>query len=125
MKYELIIKEIESGEVVCRKECDCAVGAVAYEKDGELNADTISRVYGKVITSFGALAAARNTIEKFEKFLYEDFKKTLGIDLPIKEFEDFTEAFQSKFTAEEEIDGVTISVDEEAIKAIKERASDV
>ena len=121
MKYELIIKEIESGEVVCRKECDCIVGAVAGLEGDEIVASEISQMKAQVAVCFGALAAAQDACGDLEKSLYESFKEFVGEDVPKEEFDTFVEKLRQKGR----IDEVSISVDEEAIKAMKERASDV
>lgn len=114
MKYELIIKEIESGEVVCREECDCVVGAVAGVDGEEVVASTISHVEAKVLACFGALAAAQDACDNLEDHLYEDFKEFLKVDAPKGLFREFIESLREKGTTS----SVTISVDEDAVKAI-------
>lgn len=114
MKYELIIKEIKSGEVVCRKECDCVVGAVAGVDGEEVVASTISHVEAKVLACFGALTAAQDACDNLEDHLYEDFKEFLKVDVPKGLFKEFIERLREKGKVNE----VTISVDEDAVKAI-------
>lgn len=114
MKYELIIKEIKSGEVVCRKECDCVVGAVAGVDGEEVVASTISHVEAKVLACFGALAAAQDACDNLEDHLYEGFKEFLKVNAPKGLFKEFIESLREKGKVNE----VTISVDEDAVKAI-------
>ena len=114
MKYELIIKEIESGEVVCRKECDCVVGAVAGIDGEEVVASTISHVEATVLACFGALAAAQDACDNLEDHLYEDFKEFLKVDAPKGLFREFIESLREKG----KVDSVTISVDEDALRAV-------
>lgn len=121
MKYELIIKEIESGEVVCLKKCDCIVGAVAGREGDEIVASTISKTKAQVAVCFGTLAAAQDACGDLEESLYKSFKEFVGEDAPKEEFDTLLEMLRKKG----EVDSMTISVDEEAIKAMKERASDV
>lgn len=118
MKYELIIKEAESGEVVCRKECDCIVGAVAGLDGDEVVVNTISQMKAQVAVCFGALVAAQDACDDLEISLYESFKKFVGEDVPKEKFDEFVEKLRSKG----KVEVVTLSVDEEAIKAMKERA---
>lgn len=114
MKYELIIKEIESGEVVCRKECDCVVGAVAGVDGEEAVASMISHVDAKELACVGALAAAQDACDNLENHLYEAFKEFLKVDAPKELFREFIEGLREKRTTS----SVTISVDEDAVKAI-------
>ena len=120
MKYELIIKEIESGEVVCDHKCDCIVGAVAGLEGDEIFANTISQMQAQIVVYFGALAAAKESCIHLEDSLYESFKDFVGEDVPKEIFDGFVEKIREKGKAE--VEAVTISVDEEAIKAMKERA---
>lgn len=89
MKYELMIKEIDSGEVVCHKKCDCILGAVASVHGDEVAAGAISFVNAPVFAIIGGLAAATDTICHLKEHLYEDFTKTLGVEMSKKEFEEF------------------------------------
>jgi hypothetical protein len=101
MKYELIIKEIDSGEVVCHKKCDCVLGAVAATNGDEVTAGAISFVNAPVYTILGGLAAATDTIVNLKQHLYEDFNKTLGVELSKKEFDEFIDALANKGVTEE------------------------
>ena len=114
MKYELIIKEIDSGEVVCHKKCDCVLGAVAATNGDEVTAGAISFVNAPVYAILAGLAAATDTIVNLKQHLYEDFNKTLGVELSKKEFDEFIESLREKGEA----DSVTISVDEDALRAV-------
>lgn len=114
MKYELIIKEIESGEVVCRKECDCVVGAVAGIDGEEIVASVISHVETRVVACFGVLAAAQDACDNLENALYENFKEYLKVDAPKGLFREFIESLREKGT----VDSTTISVDKEALMAV-------
>lgn len=114
MKYELIIKEIKSGEVVCRKECDCILGAVAGIEGEEVVARTISRVDAQIVACLGVLAAARDTCDNLESHLYENFKEFSVMEVPENFFKEFIDKLHKKGTVNE----VTISVDEEALKAV-------
>ena len=116
MKYELIIKELKSGEVVCRKECDCIVGAVAGIDGEEIVASAISHVETRVVACFGALAAAQDACDNLENALYEHFKEYLEVDAPKGLFREFIESLREKGT----VDSVTISADEDAIEAMAE-----
>ena len=117
MKYELIIKEIESGEVVCRKECDCVVGAVAGIDGEEIVASVISHVETRVVACFGALAAAQDACDNLENALYENFKEYMKVDAPKGLFREFIESLREKG----KVDSMTISVDEDAIKEMAGR----
>ena len=101
MKYELIIKEIDSGEVVCHKKCDCVLGAVAATNGDEVTAGAISFVNAPVYAILGGLAAATDTIVNLKQHLYEDFNKTLGVELSKKEFDEFIDALANKGVTEE------------------------
>ncbi len=102
MKYELIIKEIDSGEVVCRKECDCVIGAVAGTHGDEASANAVSFVAAPVFAVLGGLAAATDTIVNLKQHLYEDFNKTMGVELSKKEFDEFIDALAKKGVTEED-----------------------
>lgn len=121
MKYELIIKEIKSGEIVCRKECDCVVGAVAGIDGEEIVASAISHVETRVVACFGALAAAQDACDNLENALYENFKEYLKVDAPKWLFREFIESLREKG----KVDSVTISVDEDAVRAIANGEVDV
>ena len=121
MKYELIIKEIDSGEVVCRKECDCVVGAVAGIDGEEIVASAISHVETSVVACFGALAAAQDACDNLENALYENFKEYLKVDAPKGLFREFIESLREKG----KVDSVTISVDEDALRAVANGEVDV
>ncbi len=84
MKYELIIKEIESGEVVRRAEGDCIIGAIASMDDEEIKASSLNYCDGKIGSGLGVIAAAQDVIDEFKQLLFEDFKETCGEDVSIE-----------------------------------------
>lgn len=102
MKYELIVKEIESGEVVCRRECDCIIGAVASGCGEEINANAVTHLSAPVVTILGGLAAATGTIAEVKQVLYEDFCKTFETGISEEDFNEFIDALsRNGFTKDE------------------------
>ena len=101
MKYELIIKEIDSGEVVCHKKCDCILGAVAAANGDEATANAINFVTAPVLTIFVGLAAVTDAIGDIKQHLYEEFNKTLGVEVSKKSFDEFIDALANKGVTEE------------------------
>lgn len=78
MKYEIIIKDIESGEVIRRAEGDCILGAIASMDDENIVASAINHVSAQIGACLGAVAAAQDVVDEFKKSIYEDFKETFG-----------------------------------------------
>ena len=96
MKYELIIKDIESGEVVSRNECDCVCGAVSGIDGEDIVANTVSVGSSLVAAHFAVLAAAQDACDHLENTLYEEFKKLYNGDAPKGLFNEFIETIRSK-----------------------------
>ena len=114
MTYELIIKEIGSGEVVCRRKCDCVIGAIAGADGENITANTINFVQAPVAACLTGLAAAQDACDNIEKYLYEDFNEFVGGNASTELFKEFLEHLREKGKANR----VTISVDEDAIKTM-------
>lgn len=107
MKYELIIKETNGGEVVCRKECDCICGAISGIDGEEVVASTVNYGNAAIVALFTVLAAAQDACDHLEDQLHDSFKSFVGTDAPIGLFREFIDAIKNKGTitrGEEETD---------------------
>ncbi len=103
MRYELIIKEIESGEVVCRKECNCVVGAVAGNiTESSIAAGSFNYISGPVATAMSAIRGVEDAVDNVKKIIVEDFKKTTGDDITYEEFAGFVEEISVRISANED-----------------------
>ena len=100
MKYELIIKDIKSGEVVQREECDCVIGAFAGIDGEDIIAKTLHQTEATIAACFGVLAAAQDACDDLENDLYEEFKKLMGSDAPKGMFNEFIERLREAGTIE-------------------------
>lgn len=115
MKYELIIKEIKSGEIVCRKECDCVVGAVAGNiTESSIAAGSFNYISGPVATAMSAIRGVEDAVDNVKKIIVEDFKKTTGDDITYEELAGFVEEIS-----------VRISANEEALRAVANGEVDI
>ena len=102
MKYELIIKDIKSGEVVQREECDCVIGAFAGIDGEDIIAKTLHQTDAPIAACFGVLAAAQDACDDLENNLYEEFKKLMGSNAPKGMFNEFIEKLREAGSFERE-----------------------
>lgn len=107
MKYELIIKETNGGEVVYRKECDCICGAISGIDGEEVVASAVNCGNASTVALFTVLAAAQDARDHLEDQLQDSFKEFIGTEAPVGLFRELIEAIRSKGTiirGEEETD---------------------
>lgn len=114
MKFQLIIRDIESGEVICDKKCDCILGAFAGNvTESAISAGVMSYSHGTVSAAINAIDAAEEAVDRMKKVICEDFKKKCEAEIPYEELSDFVKKVSSR-----------ISVDEDAIKEMAEKGAD-
>ena len=112
MNLEVIIKDINNGEEILHTECDCIVGALAgVLGEEQIAVHGIRFVKGKVFSVISAIREAERAVEDYKRKICEDFEKTCGASINFDELTKVAETFTMR-----------AEVDEEAIKAMKERA---
>ena len=100
MKYELIIKEIESGEVVSQRECDTVIGATAGKiADGAIAVGSLSLHSGEVIVAMSAISGAENSVEHMKTVICDDFKKNCEAEISYDELASFVEKASARIEA--------------------------
>ena len=110
MKFQIIVKDIESGEVICDKKCDCILGAFAgNETESAISAGVMSYTRGTIAVSINAIDLAEEAADRLKKLICEDFKRNCEADITYEELSDFVKKVSAR-----------ISVDEDAIKAMAE-----
>lgn len=113
MKYQLVLKEIETGEVVVDEEIDAIVAGIA-KKVGEsrIACRSFSLTSGIVLNSMNACFAAQRAVEDTKQRIVDHCREDTGMNVS---FADLTRAAESASTS--------IEIDSEALKAIMEQDS--
>lgn len=89
MKYQITIKDLETGEIVKCQEGEAIVGGLAYDDpnstDG-VKGTAFAVLAGKPLIALGAIDCAETAIKAFKKELMDDF--IMGLADQIKEERD-------------------------------------
>ncbi len=80
MKYQITIKDLESGEVVLCEKCDAIIGGLAHgdtESAGQVAARSFSITHSTIAVSLGAISATKEAVQKLENDVKNDFFSSL------------------------------------------------
>ena len=89
MKYQIIIKNLETDEVVFSNEGDAIIGGLAYkypESSGSVKGHAFAALDGPAVVALGAAEFAETAIKTLKKELMDDF--IMGFADQIKEERD-------------------------------------